>query len=183
MSWDTELLPVPAMPYIADYYNDCENALVALLEADGYTSTTTGDGGIQTIAARPFSMGDVETLFAELTADDVPAIYVHAEGKGEDEAATAEEWAMPINCLVAVVQASTSLTTLDNNTKRRLGEVERVLRQLAGGAGTAAFWNDTEVTVGPSIIMIGTEPDVAYRGVGWLQVTVRKRVLNRLEAL
>jgi len=183
VSWDTELLPVPEIAYKADYYNDCEDAIVAVLEADGYTSTTTGDGGIQMIAARPFSMGEIENLFSGLTADEVPAIFVHAEGKGEDDPeAGAGEWYMPINVLVAIVQGACDLITLDNNTKRRLAEVERVMRQKAGST-SSGFWNNTEVLIGPSILMIGTEPDEVYRGVGWLQVTVKKRVQNRLEAL
>jgi hypothetical protein len=134
-------------------------------------------------------MNDAETLFGLLTQDDLPAILVDAQSKFEDSTECgAGVWEVPIQVLIAVVSTAMDIGVLDNNTKRRLGEVERCMRQLAGSNGPVAvstdFWATASVDpVGPAAVMIGQRDDNAFQGVGWLQVTIRRRVENRQEAL
>jgi hypothetical protein len=181
MGWDSLILPVPEIPYESDLYNDCEDAVVAWLKADAYLAPGTGDGGIVEIKARPITMNDVDNLFGEVNIDMVPAVYVDAQGKQADDSdGTAGMWFVPMNVLIAVFQCSSDLTVLDNNVKRRLGEVERAMRQLAGSQASG-YWNGTEVIVEGSTIFIGIRPEDQGKGVGWLALTIRKAVLNRLE--
>jgi len=182
MGWDGQILPVPQIPYTSDLYSDAEDALVALLGADAYTKVG-GDGGISRIEARAITQDDYLGLFDNLGADELPCVYIHAYGKEDDLDEHFGTWGAPITLIIAVIQASADRNVLDANTKRRLCEVERVCRQRAGGHEAGGFWSGAYLTVGPSAIDIGDRAETVYRGVGWLNVTIVKEVLNRLEAI
>jgi len=197
MGFDDGFLPVPEIPYESDLYNDAEDAIVEILDADGYLraeyvrNTTTGvvthrsdggDAGIQYIEARAITEDDFDTLFEGLTQDTMPAIFVHAFAKDEDSPdSPAGVYTIPIHILIACVQGATDITYLDNNTKRRLSEIERVCRQRAGNISGDGFWaGATSLTVGPGRIDIRTSES---KGVGYLALTVTKDVENRQEAI
>ncbi len=200
MGWDSEILPVPEIPYESDLYNDGEDALVALFDADGYLQphyisrtraqivagtartarTTYGDGKIEIVEARQIVEGDFDTAFAGTNKDNIPAIYVCAIAKDQDAEDHAGIWGVPMHFLVAVIQGASDLNVLRINTKRRLGEIERACRQKAGGQGGNDFWVDAYMTVGASRIDIrGTD----CNAVGWLAITIVKGVENRQEAI
>ncbi len=199
MGWDSEILPVPEIPYESDLYNDAEDALVALFDADGYLQahyiprtraqiiagtartarTTWGDGQISIIEVKEIVEGDIETAFSGTNKDNLPAVYVCAVAKAQDGEDNSGIWGMPIHLVIAVVQASADITVLGTNTKRRLGEIERVCRQRAGGQGGTGFWVDAYMTVGASRIDIqGT----SCNAIAWLAITIVKGVANRQDA-